>query len=400
MHYFLFCLLLITCIGCNCMNVPPESFRTWPGCKATGPMYRNRVLREINTEDFSEVIIPYSVELRYEKRLHLQQSYVLYAGADPKIRLQFISQDILELCQARALLVGVVEEFLARLNDKFTKSEIFHLPFTAADLEIYIDFESYYCKYMDPYYIGWIALEDSMAFYYAFSVKNYSRDFWQVRIEPYFKSLSFATIKQRAEIDYEKAHPIIKNVNLNKEEPQDILNPIKGQYQLRNTNYFNDQSMNDYYDDQDYNDYFDDGAGDDYSDDQDGNDDFNDSDDYSDDGYAYPDSGVLIQDGGYRLYRGGNLQDRKAHHPHKGSNLPNKRATPRVNPVNPLKKEVNPPIKGVDLINKGTNPPNKRATPAMPQQPQLPKQNLPQQHLLRTIERVPHPGEPGFRQFS
>lgn len=180
-------------------------------------MYQHRVLREINTEDFSSVIIPYAVELRYDKRLHLQQSYVLYAGGAPKIRLQFISQDILEMCQARGLLVDVVEGLLDRLNRNIPRTTGFPYPFTAASLEIYIDFESYYSRYVDPYYIGWVVLENGMAWYYAFNAKDYTRDFWNVRHEPYFKSLSFAKIRRRAEKEYENVHKI-KAVNLNKED--------------------------------------------------------------------------------------------------------------------------------------------------------------------------------------
>jgi hypothetical protein len=404
------------------MNVPPESFTTWPGCKGTGPMYRNRVLKEIDTEDFSEVIIPYSVELRYEKRLHLQQSYVLYAGADPKIRLQFISQDILELCQARALLVDVVEGLIARLNLIVAGSRIFPKQITAADLEIYIDFESFYCKYCDPMYIGWIALENSMAYYYAYNVKDYTHDYWQKRVEPYFKSLSFATIKQRAEIDYELAHPIIKSVNLNSDDREkSVLNPIKTMqrskvdlgYQTTNLqgqgghddgdidyDYYNNQGRNNNSSNQSGNDFFNDQDDGDYSDDYNDQDGYDD--DYDDQDY-YPDGGVYIQDGGYGIQRGLNRRDRKArgqqqraNHLYKGAG-----SSPRVNPVNPIHNAVNPIHKGVNPSNAKVNPLYKPASSSnkgrMPQQPALPKQDLPQQPPLKKIGRVAHPGESDFR---
>lgn len=411
MRYAFIFLLALVCTACNCMNVPRESWTTWPGCKGTGPMYRNRVLKEIDTEDFSEVIIPYSVELRYEKRLHLQQSYVLYAGADPKIRLQFISQDILELCQARALLVDVVEGLIARLNLVVGGSRIFPKQVTAADLEIYIDFESFYCKYCDPMYIGWVALEDNMAYYYAYNVKDYTKDFWQKRVEPYFKSLSFATIKRRAEIDYELAHPIVKSVNLNNDEREkSVLNPVKTVQRSRidlgfqsmngrGPNPYDDEDVDyDYYNNQgrDYNSP--DQNGSNFFDDQD--DDYNDYDDgydgsYYDQGY-YPDGGVYIQDGGYGRGRGirrdGNVhgqhrhhnqgQQQRANHLYKGSVY-----TPKLNSVNPIHK-VNP-------INKAVTPPAQKVNPLY--KPASSTNKGRQHSPLKKLARVAHPGEPEFR---
>ena len=405
------------------MNVPPESFTTWPGCKPTGPMYRNRVLKEIDTEDFSEVIIPYSVELRYEKRLHLQQSYVLYAGADPKIRLQFISQDILELCQARALLVDVVEGLLGRLNLIVGGSKIFPKKITPADLEIYIDFESFYCKYCDPMYIGWIALEDSMAYYYAYNVKDYTRDFWQKRVEPYFKSLSFAAIKQRAEVDYELAHPIVKSVNLNSDDREkSVLNPIKTVQRSRIDLGYQMNGLQgqggpddgdidyDYYNNQgrDNNSYQ---NGSDFFNDQDDGDYSDDYDDYDDQDY-YPDGGVYIQDGGYGIRRGLNRRDRNVrgqlpnqnqrHQQQQRANHLYKAGTyPKVNPINPIHNAVNPISRGANLPNQKVNPLYKPGSSSnkggMPFQQALPKQNLPRQGPLKKLARVAHPGEPDFR---
>lgn len=170
-------------------------------------MYRNRVLREIDTERVSEIIIPYSVALEHEKHLLLEHSYIVYDAPQNSIRLQFITQNIMEMRDARELLVDVVEGLLERINDSALAGSLFPQPFTADQLEIYINFQSWHTRYADPFYIGWVVLEDGMAYYYAASLKDFTHDYWYRRYEPYFKSRSFVMIEREAQKEYRKDHP-------------------------------------------------------------------------------------------------------------------------------------------------------------------------------------------------
>ena len=150
---------------------------------------------------FSEVIIPYAVELRQTKRLRLEDSVVYYNDDfAERFRVIFSSQEILEVCQCRDLLVSVTEGLLERMNASPSVAASFdHFPITADDLEFYFSFESYDIEFNDGTYIAWMSLHDGTVRYLNGLVKNPRIDFWDARVEPYYKSLQFVQIERAAE---------------------------------------------------------------------------------------------------------------------------------------------------------------------------------------------------------
>lgn len=149
---------------------------------------------------FSEVIIPYAVELKYAKRLRFEDSAVYYDDFVERFRVIFSSQEILELCEARDLMVTVVEELLSRLNSKPSVTVSFdHFPITYEDLEIYFSFESFDIEYNDGSYIAWMSLHDGLVRYWSGLLKNPRIDYWDARIEPYYKSLQFVELTRAGE---------------------------------------------------------------------------------------------------------------------------------------------------------------------------------------------------------
>ena len=150
---------------------------------------------------FSEVIIPYAVELRRTKRLRLEDSVVYYNDHfAERFRVIFSSQEILEVCECRNLMVSVTEGLLERMNASPGIVDSFdHFPITADDLEFYFSFESYDIEYNDGTYIAWMSLHDGFVRYLSGLVKNPRIDFWDARIEPYYKSLQFVQIERAAE---------------------------------------------------------------------------------------------------------------------------------------------------------------------------------------------------------
>lgn len=177
-------------------------------CESDKPnRYEDRYLLAGDTEDISRLTWDFVTQLKYDKHINLENSYVCSGDDHATIRMEFSSMEILTMCQARQLLVDIVEGLLERVNNSVVSTQLFPYPFPAEYVEIYIDFQSYFMRYDDPYYIGWIALEDGMAYYYAFSVKNHDTDFWHSRTEPYFKSKSFAILQREAEAKYSEAHP-------------------------------------------------------------------------------------------------------------------------------------------------------------------------------------------------
>lgn len=150
--------------------------------------------------DVSKAVIVYSTFLKHDKHLHLQDGCLIDEAPGPVLHLEYISQDNLELGQARDLLVDTVEGLL----DALAKETDF--PATAMNLDLYIDFESYQGRYVDPYYVGYIWLENGIAHFYAFDTKDNELDFWHSRTESYYKSVKFVEYHREGEALYEQAH--------------------------------------------------------------------------------------------------------------------------------------------------------------------------------------------------
>lgn len=194
MQYALIFLALFLASCCS-KTLDPEDTR-----------YAHRQLMEVPSDDLTWAVEQVAAELKYERRLRLENAMVCRSIDSPMLRLEFTTQNIMELCEARELLVDVVERFLYRLNTDYIDPEFRPAPYTSDNLEIYINFESYYTMYADRFYIGWVCLEDGEAYYYASTLKNNKLAFWHKHQEPYFKSKSIARAHTEAEKVYKRTH--------------------------------------------------------------------------------------------------------------------------------------------------------------------------------------------------
>lgn len=167
----------------------------------------------VDGEAITALTIEYANDLQHLRRLHFDDAVVFYTPhgqAVDRVRLKFSSQDVMELREARELLVDVTEGLLDRLNDSVF---VGYEPLNANNIEIYITFESYLGYYVDKLYIHRIVLEEGMSYFYAFDVTNefniWERDVecWHHRVEPYFKTLQFVTYQRLANKNYELQHP-------------------------------------------------------------------------------------------------------------------------------------------------------------------------------------------------
>jgi hypothetical protein len=159
--------------------------------------------------DASEIVhsiqhfLPY---LRHEKRLRLEDSKVWYNEKVNSIHMEFTSQDVLEIREARFLMVDLVEGLLAELNrNPIIAPEFIQYPLNPENLELYIDFESYHGLYVDPFYVGWMKLEGGMTTFYAFDLKYDGTNLWNFRVEPYFKSRELTIFERESEDIFEEA---------------------------------------------------------------------------------------------------------------------------------------------------------------------------------------------------
>lgn len=160
----------------------------------------------IDGSEITHAIQHYLAYLRHEKHLRLEDSGVYYNHTINTVRMEFISQDVLEVREARMLLVDVVEGLLAELNkNSILAPQFIQFPLAPENLEIYINFESFHGLYVDPYYVGWMKLEHGTSFFYAFDLKVTNLNFWDFRIEPYFKSREFVIYEREAEKIFKEA---------------------------------------------------------------------------------------------------------------------------------------------------------------------------------------------------
>ncbi len=179
-------------------------------CKREAPgghPYEERVLVQDNTDDLSELVWDYVEGLKHEQRLFFENASVVAGPLESILRLEFSTQSLLEMGEARIMLVDLVEGLLQRINSSRVSYNLRPLPFTANQLEVYIDFQSYYAEYVDENMIGWVVLEGGMAYYYAWSLKDHRLDLWNARSEPYEKSRSFAKFNKQAQSKYKQEHP-------------------------------------------------------------------------------------------------------------------------------------------------------------------------------------------------
>ena len=95
----------------------------------------------------------------------------------------------------------MVEEFLSRVNNHTVLGfEVENYPFSVYDLDIKINFESFYGEYVHPLYIGLVWLTAGCVHFYAFDIKDQTGIDWDHdRFEPYFKSREFAFIEKEVE---------------------------------------------------------------------------------------------------------------------------------------------------------------------------------------------------------
>jgi hypothetical protein len=215
MHYllpFLLSLVLISLSSCTSQSYPMDFWQRDSNDVYDVPLAPDVEIPSpqlsVHAEEVTGIIQEMSVELRHLKRLHLEHARTYYNEEGiHTIQLQYNSQDIIELCQARRLIVDVVEELLEALN---CNSELFpeftNHAFYPFNLEVYIDFDSYYTRYVDPFYIRWISLENSMVFFYTADVIDNDKSGWHYKKETYDTAKNIVFYQRLAEDKFKAEH--------------------------------------------------------------------------------------------------------------------------------------------------------------------------------------------------
>lgn len=156
----------------------------------------------VNEEEVTWVVEKVMAKWKHKRhqRLRLEHAYVYFGDTINGLRLEISSQEILELEEARNLLVDFVEDLLRDINtNPIITSELAIGSLSADNLNIAINFESFFGRYVDPYYVGNIKLKKGMAYYYAFDLKAEGWYAWKSRVEPYTKTREISMLERAAE---------------------------------------------------------------------------------------------------------------------------------------------------------------------------------------------------------
>lgn len=164
----------------------------------------------VHTDEVLNIIQEVSTNFKHDRHINLQHSHT-YFNEDgiQTIQLQYITQNISDMCEARMLIVDLVEALLTRLNENpYLIPEFPNFAFYPYNFEIYITFESFFIRYIDPFYIKWICMEDGQIAYYAANLDDNNKDCWSVRRESFYTSRDIVFFERKAEDEYKKAHSI------------------------------------------------------------------------------------------------------------------------------------------------------------------------------------------------
>ncbi|MBA3239411.1 MAG: hypothetical protein H0T62_13865 [Parachlamydiaceae bacterium] len=178
------------------------------GCAAPRVELAPVAVKVVDSEEMTWIVEKITARWKHREhqRLKLEHSQLHYnLTGITRLNLEFSSQEILEMCPARDLLVDLVEEFLFEINtNPIISGELASVPFTPDLLDIKINFESFYGYYVDPFYIGCICLSDGIARFSAFDMKDPEWHSWHSKVEPYTKSREVSMLRRAAEKNYEE----------------------------------------------------------------------------------------------------------------------------------------------------------------------------------------------------
>jgi len=197
MRYALLGVVLVLITGCTCCG-----FDFWN----TEPTVVS-LKKKIDSQSAVNLVIDYSLKLEREHHLFLEDSNFYYDDQIQCIELEYSTQNLLTIKEARRILVEMVEDLMDRLNEDAVLADTLRYPFKARRLQIYIDCQSFFGLYVDPFYVSWIILENDKSYFYAFDLKNHGYDFWHSRIEPFFKSVQIINAENKANELYEASKP-------------------------------------------------------------------------------------------------------------------------------------------------------------------------------------------------
>lgn len=199
-RYLIIFILIMGLTGCRKHSTEEIDDNPWSQWEAAGIYWVDTV----DVPAVSRLMAFYAADMYDKHRLELEDSCVLRdENAIYRFNISFSSQRLLNLCDVRLLLVQVVDDFIDRVNNHAVLSfQLDSFPLTANNVDLNINFESFFGLYVDPLYIGKAQLWDSGSYFYAFNNKNLNADWSSYKYELYTKSRELALFKLEADLPY------------------------------------------------------------------------------------------------------------------------------------------------------------------------------------------------------
>ena len=162
----------------------------------------------IHSQEVMDVVQEVSVEFHHKRELTLKSSKTYYNEEGiHTIQIQYDSQTLIDPSEARELIVDVVDLLIAKLNaNKLLVPEFQNYTISPENFEIYISFNSYFARYVDPFYIRLICMENGMIKYYAADIYDNDKKKWHFKIESFVTSKNITVSQRAAEDDYKQRH--------------------------------------------------------------------------------------------------------------------------------------------------------------------------------------------------
>jgi hypothetical protein len=125
-------------------------------------------------------------ELRGKYDIRLDTAATYYNPGIGGLCLRYTSEELFDLCEARNLLVDLVDSLIRQISlDPGVGGAVTFPPFTSDNLDLIITFDSFYGQYVDLQYVNQIRLENGLVRYYAFSAFNCDAEHFEKHSEPY-----------------------------------------------------------------------------------------------------------------------------------------------------------------------------------------------------------------------
>ncbi len=170
---------------------------------------------KIDNEAFTDALFPYFLGLEKKYGLRPEFIFICYDLQVDKLKIVLSSQQILEVKQARRWVVDIVEGMLDEVNSyPSLLANHWGFPFDISNVDLYVNFESFYGVYVDPTFVGAINLNDGIVHYSAFGFKNWRLDKWGCRIERYSLAKRLIELEDAHEAPYKLAEGEIRGTKM------------------------------------------------------------------------------------------------------------------------------------------------------------------------------------------